>query len=347
MTCETNIIVLFCVQRKYNSGLLAHQYLCNMATIGTDIHRAKEALESSQLLGIPTETVYGLAANALDEKAVLSVFSAKNRPFFDPLIVHIASIEQLPRYTHSIDPRLMRLAEAFWPGPVSLLLPKNDSIPDIVTSGLPRVAIRVPNHPLTLMLLQQLNFPLAAPSANPFGYVSPTTAQHVQDQLGDKLPYILDGGACGVGLESTIVGIEDNQLCVYRLGGLSIEQIERVAGKVELNLNVSSNPRAPGQLKNHYAPRKPLFLGDADTLAKQHSSKKIAVIEFGINTFSFEPVFRVQLSLTENLQEAALNLFSALREADLSSADIVVANLVPNRDLGRAINDRLHRAATL
>lgn len=316
-----------------------------MAATGNDIFRAKEALASSQLVGIPTETVYGLAANALDETAILSVFSAKNRPFFDPLIVHIPSLEQLALYTHAVDARLMRLAEAFWPGPLSLLLPKNDCIPDIVTSGLPRVAIRVPNHPLTLSLLQQLDFPLAAPSANPFGYVSPTSAQHVQAQMGDKVAYILDGGPCDVGLESTIVGLEGDSLCVYRLGGLSIEQIEAVVGKVELALNVSSDPRAPGQLKNHYAPRKPLYLGDIETLAKQHAGKKIAVIDFGTRTYAFKPCIHLALSRQENLQEAALNLFSALRAADDSDAELVLASTVPEHELGRAINDRLRRAS--
>lgn len=239
----------------------------------------------------------------------------------------------------------MRLAEAFWPGPLSLLLPKKENIPNLVTSGLPRVAIRVPNHPLTLSLLQQLNFPLAAPSANPFGYVSPTTAQHVQAQLGDTIAYILDGGPCQVGLESTIVGMEEDKLCVYRLGGLSIEQIEQVAGKVELNLNVSSDPRAPGQLKNHYAPGKPLYLGDIETLAKQHAGKKIAVIDFGTHVYSFKPQIHLALSRQENLKEAALNLFSALRAADDSEAELVLASTVPEHELGRAINDRLRRAS--
>lgn len=345
MTCETNIIVLFCAQRKYKLPLLAHLYLCAMSIIGTDIILAKKALEAAQLVGIPTETVYGLAANALNEQAVLSVFSAKNRPFFDPLIVHIAGIEQLGLYTEAVDPRLLRLAESFWPGPLTLLLPKKEIVPGIVTSGLPRVAIRVPNHPLSLALLKNLSFPLAAPSANPFGYVSPTTAQHVQAQMGDKVAYILDGGACEVGLESTIVGLEENKLCVYRLGGLSIEAIEQVAGKVEMALNVSSDPRAPGQLKNHYAPRKPLYLGDVTRLAKEHAGKKIALIEFGKHSYSFHIQARFQLSETENLQEAALNLFSALRLADESDADIVLVSPVAEQDLGRAINDRLRRAS--
>lgn len=316
-----------------------------MALTGTDIGAAAKALEDGKLVGLPTETVYGLGANALDDTAVLSIFTAKNRPFFDPLIVHISDISQLPNYSRHIDERLFRLASHFWPGPLTLLLPKTDLIPNIVTSGLERVALRVPAHPLTLQLLKMLPFPLAAPSANPFGYVSPTTAQHVNDQLGDKLAYILDGGACGVGLESTIVGVEDDTVCVYRLGGLSIESIEAVVGKVELALNVSSDPRAPGQLKNHYAPRKPLFVGNINQLLNDHPNKKIGIITFGPQKTVPPCNFYFNLSDTGNTQIAAMNLFRALREADAADVDLVIAEVLPDEGLGRAINDRLKRAS--
>ena len=189
-----------------------------MAEIGKDIEKSAALLASGELVAIPTETVYGLAGNALDEKAVVQIFKSKNRPRFDPLIVHVAGIDQVYNYVESIPEELKALAEAFWPGPLTLLLTKKSIIPDLVTSGLGKVGVRVPNHALTLSLLERLDFPLAAPSANPFGYISPTSASHVQDHLGDKLAYILDGGHCEVGLESTIVGMEEGQVIIYRLG---------------------------------------------------------------------------------------------------------------------------------
>jgi L-threonylcarbamoyladenylate synthase len=296
------------------------------------------------LVAIPTETVYGLAANALDEKAVLSVFEAKQRPFFDPLIIHVASLEDVEKYAFLEDERLLKLAHAFWPGPLTLLLPKKEMVPGIVTSGLPQVAVRVPDHELTRELLRTVKLPLAAPSANPFGYVSPTTAAHVNKQLGDKVQYILDGGASKVGLESTIVGIEDDKVCIYRLGGLSIEEIENVIGRVELRVNNSGDPKAPGQLKSHYAPKKPLVVGDIEELIKINACKKIAVIYFGEAQLP-EYVIKYNLSVKGSLKEAALNLFKYLREADDSDADLVIAARLPEEGLGRAINDRLKRAA--
>ena len=316
-----------------------------MAEIGKNTNHAAELLLKGKLVAIPTETVYGLAANALNETAVLSIFEAKQRPFFDPLIIHVPSLTSAMNYAHFNDPRLVLLAETFWPGPLTLLVPRKEIIPALVTSGLDQVAVRIPNHPLTLALLEKINIPLAAPSANPFGYVSPTEPEHVNKQLGSKIDYILDGGYSGVGIESTIVGIESNKVCVYRLGGLAIEELENVIGKVELRINNSSDPKAPGQLKNHYAPRKPLFLGDVEALLKQHASKKIAVICFGEIKIKDNNIHLFNLSKTKDLKEAALNLFRLLREADESSAEIVLCEKLPNEGLGRAINDRLLRAA--
>jgi L-threonylcarbamoyladenylate synthase len=318
-----------------------------MAQTGKDIDRATDLIMHGKLVAIPTETVYGLAANALDEKAVLSIFETKERPFFDPLIIHVNSLEAAKKYADLNDERLLKLAKTFWPGPITLLLPKKNSIPDIVTSGLPQVAVRVPDHSLTLNLLEKINTPLAAPSANPFGYISPTEPKHVNDQLGDKIDYILDGGSSKVGIESTIVGIEDGKLCVFRLGGLTIEQIEKVAGKVELRINNSSDPKAPGQLKNHYAPRKPLFVGDAEELAKDNSSKKIALICFGEEKKLPGITLVYNLSKTKDLEEAALNLFRFLRLADESEGEIVICERLPDVGLGMAINDRLRRASTI
>ncbi len=316
-----------------------------MAETGKNIDLAADLLLKGNLVAIPTETVYGLAANALNEKAVLSIFEAKQRPFFDPLIIHMPTIESIDKYAYLTDLRLQKLAKAFWPGPLTLLLPKKEIIPNLVTSGLPSVAVRIPNHTLTLELLKKINVPLAAPSANPFGYVSPTQPAHVNSQLGDKIAYILDGGACEVGLESTIVGIEDDKVCIFRLGGLALEEIEKVVGKTELRINNSSNPLSPGQLKSHYAPKKPLYIGDLKELIKQNMSNKIAILCFGEDNFEGKDLIFFNLSKSKNLQEAAINLFKFLRLADESDADIVLCEKVPDTGLGRAINDRLRRAA--
>ena len=313
-----------------------------MAEIGKDINKAKQLLQEGQLVAIPTETVYGLGANALDERAVTEVFKAKNRPDFDPLIIHVPSIEAVGRYAKQFPPAARKLAEAFWPGPLTLLLEKNDIIPDLVTSGLPSVGIRCPDHPLTHALLDMLDFPLAAPSANPFGYVSPTTPEHVQKQLGDKIRYILDGGPCNVGIESTIAGFDNDIPIVYRRGGLKIEDIERVVGKVNFQLNTSSNPKAPGQLKSHYSPRKKLIIGNIETLLRKYDPEKTAVLSFQTD---YHPPMQQILSPSGNMDEAARNLFSALRKLDDSTAEIIVTEYVPDTGLGKAINDRLRRAA--
>lgn len=316
-----------------------------MAEIGTHTDLAATLLLQGKLVAIPTETVYGLAANALDEKAILAIFEAKQRPFFDPLIIHVHSIEKVKEYADFTQKRLLKLAQTFWPGPLTLLLPKKNNIPHLVTSGLPQVAVRIPDHALTLELLKKVNIPLAAPSANPFGYVSPTEPMHVQKQLGDKIAYILNGGKCKVGLESTIVGVEDDRICVYRLGGLPIEELEKTIGAVELRINNSSDPKAPGQLKNHYAPKKPLVIGSITALIKKHADKKVAVICFGKQHLNAEKNLTFNLSPERNIKEAALNLFSMLRLADESDAEIVVCEMLPEEGLGMAINDRLKRAS--
>lgn len=316
-----------------------------MAQTGTDIFAAKQFLESGQLVAIPTETVYGLAANALKAEDVARIFEAKDRPEFDPLIVHTYSLDRIYDFVEYIHPKLLKLAEAYWPGPLTLLLPKQEIIPDLTTSGLGRVGVRIPNHPLTLQLLQQLQFPLAAPSANPFGYISPTTADHVQKQLGSRISYILDGGSCEVGLESTIVGEENNEIIIYRLGGLSVDAIERIVGSVSIQLNQSSNPKAPGQLKSHYAPRKPVFIGNVEELQKAHSSQKAGFLIFGEQPESLQGELVKNLSPQQNYKEAAANLFAFLRELDDSAVDLILCDVLPGMSLGLAINDRLRRAA--
>lgn len=317
-----------------------------MAIIGSDIQVAKQLLQNNKLVAIPTETVYGLAANAFNDLTIASVFKTKNRPTFDPLIVHTFHIEKISEFVTSVHPKLLKLAQIFWPGPLTLLLPKKNNISDLVTSGLDRVAVRVPNHSLTLQLLSQLNFPLAAPSANPFGYISPTTALHVQNQLGEKIPYILDGGACDVGIESTIVGEENGEIIIYRLGGLSIEAIKQVVGSVTIQLNQSSNPKAPGQLKSHYAPLKPIFLTNDFIINNVLPKQKIGLLCFGESTPT--NIFSVikNISPSKNYEEAAVNLFSYLRQLDESDVDVIVCDLLPEENLGCAINDRLKRAAS-
>lgn len=318
---------------------------------GTDIHIAAEWLKKGEVIAIPTETVYGLAANALNAIAVAKIFEIKKRPRFNPLIVHIKHVEMLFDIATHIDERLLKLFYAFSPGPLTILVDKKPIISDIVTAGLPRVAVRIPNHPLTLQLLHSIDFPLAAPSANPFQYISPTLAEQVEEQLGNKIPYILDGGKCVVGIESTIVGIENDEIMVYRLGGISIEDIEAVAGKVKLkntiNTEISNDAiDSPGQLKTHYAPKKPLILGDIKNLLQEYPNKKVAVISFGKTDFAKYPTIKeYNLSPQAHLQEAASRLFEILYAIDQSDAEVILAQLLPDTGLGRAINDRLQRAA--
>jgi L-threonylcarbamoyladenylate synthase len=309
--------------------------------IGSDLELAAKFLINNELVAIPTETVYGLAGNAFSENAVLKIFETKQRPSFDPLIVHTHSIEKIKDFVIDIPDLAFTLLSKFTPGPLTILLPKKSNIPDLVTSGLPRVAVRIPNHSISLDLLKHLDFPLAAPSANPFGYISPTKAKHVQDQLGDKIPYILDGGDSNIGLESTIIGFEEDKTIIYRLGGLSVDEIQKVTGKVEIRMS-SSSPAAPGMLKSHYAPQKKLLIGNIPQLMKSNFNK--------IGVLSFSDSYNIKneyiLSQNGNINEAAKNLFSMLRSLDENSeVEIILAEYVPNIGLGLAINDRLKRAA--
>lgn len=318
-----------------------------MAQIGKDLDLARSFLEQGQLVGIPTETVYGLAGNALDPESAALIFETKNRPGFDPLILHTSTIDRVEDFVLEFPQELRDLAESFWPGPLTLLLPRKQIVPDLVTSGLDRVAVRIPKHPLTLALLETLDFPLAAPSANPFGYISPTRPEHVNAQLGEKIPYILDGGPCEVGLESTIVGMEGEEIVVYRLGGLEISEIEKLVGPVKIKDHSSSNPQAPGLLESHYAPRKPFLLGNLKELIAKSRKEKVdfAVLSFSEFFPELESESQIALSKNQNMHEAAKNLFSAMRKLDESSASIILAELMPEDGLGKAINDRLKRAA--
>jgi len=314
-----------------------------MAEIGRDVSFAANLLNKDEVVGIPTETVYGLAGNATSPDAILKIYQVKNRPQFDPLISHSSGLEKVRSWVPDMPEKAVQLAEHFWPGPLTLLIPRGKNFPDILTSGLPLMAFRVPEHEVARQLLQKLDYPLAAPSANPFGYVSPVTAAHVQDQLGDKIPYILDGGPSQVGLESTIVGFENDLPTIHRLGGLSVEDIEAVVGEVTLDLHKSSNPKAPGMLKSHYSPGKPLIVGDLMYQYSKANAEKVGIISFkkrhslGVQEYVLSP--------RGDLGEAARNLFTALRALAEADVDLIIAEKFPEIGLGRAINDRLQRAA--
>jgi L-threonylcarbamoyladenylate synthase len=313
-----------------------------MAEIGTDIEKAKALLEKGELVAIPTETVYGLAGNALDIASVTKIFEVKGRPQFDPLIVHVPSFVATAQYAENNLPLAKKLADQFWPGPLTLLLQKKMIIGDLVTAGLETVGLRCPDNALTHALLKMLSFPLAAPSANPFGYVSPTRPEHVEEQLGNKIAYILDGGVCRVGVESTIVGFENGIPAIYRLGGVTQEQIESMTGSIRVHAHSTSNPKAPGQLISHYAPHKKVILGNLTDLQEKYGSESYGVLSFHQD---LHVPYQFILSPSAHLDEAAQNLFLALRTLDKMPIDIILAEPVPDTGLGRAINDRLRRAA--
>jgi L-threonylcarbamoyladenylate synthase len=312
---------------------------------GKDIARAKALLQSGKLVGIPTETVYGLAGNAFLPAAVAEIFRVKNRPRFDPLILHFGTIYQLFPLIRSFPEPARILANHFWPGPLTLLLPKSDRVDDLITAGSERVALRIPAHPLSLKLLRDIDFPVAAPSANPFGYISPTRADHVLHQLGDQIEYVLDGGPCQVGVESTILGFEDGQPTVFRKGGISVESLEELIGPVHIRAHSTSDPKAPGMLKSHYAPRVPLFLGNLAELRRKWSGRPYGILSFQTAYPDQPEAWQCVLSSSGDLSEAARNLFASLRHLDQQPVQGILAELLPETGLGRAINDRLKRAA--
>lgn len=316
-----------------------------LAEIGNDLNIARNLLADHKVIGLPTETVYGLAGNGFNPEVVAKIFAIKNRPFFDPLILHIGDFSQLKDLSTAVPLPLYDMAHSFWPGPLSILVPKAEIIPDIVTSGLPRVAVRMPNHALSLSLLKSISFPLAAPSANPFGYISPTSPEHVYKQLGLKIPYILDGGKCQVGIESTIVGMENDDLVIYRLGGVSINQLRNVfKGNIKINPS-TSHPESPGMTLSHYAPSKLLYLGEKKDLLLNHEIKGAAILCFSKKWQEVNDNQQWVLSENADFEEAAHKLFSFLREMDESDATHILAEKLPDEGLGVAINDRLFRAS--
>ncbi len=316
--------------------------------ISNNIYLAATHLLNNNVVAIPTETVYGLAANALNTDAVVKIFEAKSRPTFNPLIVHCSSWAEAQNYVLDIPTKLQILANFFSPGPITFLLKKKNCIPDLVTSGSPYVAIRVPKNSTALALLKVLPFPLAAPSANEFGYISPTNAQHVFNSLQGKIPFILNGQACSIGIESTIVGYNEtsHKVTLHRLGGVSIEAIEKLLNeKIILQNHYNILPQTAGQLKSHYAPKAPLFINNINNYIAQQTNKKIFIIS--LNTIYNDVPLANQylLSPEGNLAEAAKQLFAALRAIDEQNPDLILAEYFKNEGIGMAINDRLQRAS--
>jgi L-threonylcarbamoyladenylate synthase len=299
---------------------------------------AAAKLQAGELVAFPTETVYGLGADAGNDRAVAAIFAAKRRPSFNPLIVHVGErvlAERLARF----DARAERLADRHWPGPLTLVLPRRPAggVSLLVSAGLDTLALRLPRHPVAAALLAAFGGPIAAPSANPSGRLSPTTAAHVAERLGDKLAAILDGGPTHIGLESTIVDLSGPTARLLRPGGLPIEEIEALIGPLA-GAAPAATPRAPGMLASHYAPDLPLRL-DATGVAGDE-----ALLAFGPTPLTGART-ALNLSPTGDLAEAAANFFAYLRRLDASAAQAIAVMPIPDRGLGRAINDRLARAA--
>jgi L-threonylcarbamoyladenylate synthase len=311
------------------------------------IEAAVTTLKNNEIIGLPTETVYGLAGNAYSEVAVQKIFALKKRPHFNPLIVHIKSAALLTSVAKNIPLVALQLADAFWPGPLTLVSEKQDHIPDIVTGGKNTIGVRVPNHPLALELMEQLDFPLAAPSANPFGSISPTTAKHVADYFKNELDIILDGGSCDKGIESTIVGFENGQAVLYRQGSTKVEDIEKITGPLQVRIHANNESvMAPGMLSKHYAPSTTTILtDDIASEIEKHAGKRIGILQLSPTTLPSFIIALETLSQNENLEEAAKNLYAAMHRLDHQHLDLIVVQKMPAVGMGLAINDKLERAA--
>ena len=313
--------------------------------ITTDLNLVCKSLNDGKIVAIPTETVYGLAGNALKKSSIEKIYALKKRPPYNPLIVHISSFKFLPEIAREIPNKAKKLASKFWPGPLTLVLKKNDTISNQITSGKDTVAVRVPSHPLSLKLLEKIEFPLVAPSANPFGSISPTSAIHVKKYFDHEIDLILDGGVCSYGLESTIVGFDDNKPILYRHGAITIETIEKEIGKITHRTENNKTPNAPGMHSRHYAPKTPIILSkNINKTIGNHPKRNLAVLLFKKFQNIDKTVHHEILSIDGNLEEAARNLYSIMHKLDQMNFDLIIAPYFPDSGLGKTINDRLNRA---
>ncbi len=309
----------------------------------TSVSEAARLLKEGEVVAIPTETVYGLAGNAFEPKALAKIFAAKERPTFDPLIVHIADIAQLTDIAKDIPDSAYKLAEAYWPGPMTIILPKKDCIPDLCTSALPSVAVRFPSHPIAQAIIKESGLPLAAPSANLFKHVSPTTAEHVAAQLADRIAGIVDGGPCSVGVESSIISLV-GEPTVMRPGAITPEMFKAILGEVKIKESTSKPGQpmlAPGQCDTHYRPQVPLYYGEvpAGYTLPEHTVR----IAFGSQAGPIPAT--VNLSATGDMVEATSKLYAFMHDLDKSEYDLILVDPIPNTGVGMALNDRLKRAS--
>lgn len=320
------------------------------------LRQAGALLRAGEVVGMPTETVYGLAANALDGAAVAKIFLAKGRPQDNPLIVHIADKEQLSTLARMVPESARKLADAFWPGPLTIILPKAACIPDEVSAGLDTVGIRLPSHPVARALIREAGVPLAAPSANLSGRPSTTTSGHVMDDLGGRIPAIVEGGPCAVGVESTVVSLAGNVPRLLRPGGVSLEQLESVLGSVEvdraLREKIGDEVRvsAPGMKYRHYAPKAPVTVvcGDPERTAvyiTRHAGLDAGVICFSECAFQFEMHERRVIGSSDDVQTQARRVFDALRSFDATDVTEIWAQCPDDTGLGLAVANRLKKAA--
>ncbi len=330
------------------------------ASLPESIRQAVDVLRGGGVVAFPTETVYGLGADATNEKAVCRVFEAKKRPTFDPLIVHVASVEQAHSLWQGVPPAAESLARRFWPGPLTIVLPKAASVLDLVTAGLPTVAVRMPRHDVALTLIKALGRPIAAPSANVFGHTSPTSAAHVMEDLGEAVDLILDGGPCSVGLESTVLKIERGTGFLLRPGAVSADELRSILPVEDAPGKAPAAPlESPGQMESHYAPwtrfvllpkKFKEFTGEFEEMRKEWEAMKglpprVGLLSFGRSGEELNLESAQNLSVSGDLVEAATNLFQAMRKLDKMHLDFILAEPVPEKGIGEAIMDRLRRAS--
>ena len=289
-----------------------------------------DVLKKGDIAGIPTETVYGLGANGLDEKAVQKIFTVKGRPNKNPLILHTHSFEEVSKLAKKIPPLAKKLADHYWPGPLTILFEKSALVSDLITAGSTKVAIRIPKHPMFLEILQSVDFPIAAPSANPYQSISPTTAQQVDDYFKEKVPFVLEGGRCDCGLESTIVGVEEDTIIIYRLGGITIESLKKFYPKVALYKKENTKVVTSGMDLKHYAPKTKLLVVDnIEQYRKLHPHTKIGVLAF---------------KETDN-KSIAKEFYHRLYQLDQQNFDLIITTKFKNIGIGKALNDKLQRAS--